>query len=396
MAATRATKPKVEPEPAIRILKDGTVDAVAEYINEGKAKNIIVLSGAGISTAAGIKDFRSPGTGLYDDLKRFNLPYPEAVFDMAFFRRNPDPFYRLAKELLPGRYRPTLTHYLSPLLAKKGLLLRSYTQNIDMLDRLAGLNEDLLVEAHGSFATSKCIKCDVLSDTEWVRQHILNGGIPNCKRCGGLVKPSITFFGEALPPRFGELVQVDFEKCDLLIVMGTSLQVEPFSRLITKVPAKCPRILINRDRAGEFNYSGFDFDGKWSASYLRDALYLGSCDDGVRKLAELCGWDKELQELYETGHKELRLIDEMETLALEKKEKENKKKDGDDDQDEEDDKDTDDKKQAVQTSDSGLDEITQLLESTELSATKTETVDGQTTTTTTTVKETIIVETQAK
>ncbi|KAI8594727.1 DHS-like NAD/FAD-binding domain-containing protein [Dissophora ornata] len=105
---SRPTRAKADPEPRVNVLKDGTLEAVAEYINEGKAKNIIVMSGAGISTAAGIKDFRSPGTGLYDDLERFNLPYPEAVFDISFFMDNPSPFFRLAKELLPGHYRVCL------------------------------------------------------------------------------------------------------------------------------------------------------------------------------------------------------------------------------------------------------------------------------------------------
>ncbi|KAI1320200.1 NAD-dependent protein deacetylase sirtuin-2 [Mortierella claussenii] len=322
---SRPTRAKADPEPRVHILKEGTLESVAEFINEGKAKNIIVMSGAGISTAAGIQDFRSPGTGLYDDLERFNLPYPEAVFDISFFKNNPSPFYRLAKELLPGRYRPTLTHYLLPLLAKKGLLLRSYTQNIDMLERLTGLDPELLVEAHGSFATSKCIECDVLNDSTWVRKHILKGEIPHCAHCGGLVKPTITFFGEELPPRFGSLALADFKKCDLLIVLGTSLQVEPFNRLITRVSPSCPRLLINRERAGEDMHSGFDFDDKWKYTIKRDALFLGSCDEGTRKLAKLCGWEGELQAMFEAGNIEMQLAEELEALTLAKELEEEQK-----------------------------------------------------------------------
>ncbi|KAF9955969.1 NAD-dependent protein deacetylase sirtuin-2 [Mortierella alpina] len=318
----RPTRVKADPEPRIHILKDNTLESVAEFINEAKPKNIIVMTGAGISTAAGIKDFRSPGTGLYDDLERFNLPYPEAVFDISFFKDNPSPFYRLAKELLPGRYRPTLTHYLLPLLAKKGLLLRSYTQNIDMLERLTGLDEELLVEAHGSFATSECIECEELIDNTWVRKHILKGDIPHCQSCGGLVKPTITFFGEMLPDRFGDLSQEDFDKCDLLLVLGTSLQVEPFNRLITKVPPSCPRLLINRDKAGEDMHSGFDFDDKWKYTIKRDAVFLGNCDDGVRKLAKLCGWEGELQAMFEAGNIEMQLAEELEALELAKEQEE--------------------------------------------------------------------------
>ncbi|KAF9983286.1 NAD-dependent protein deacetylase sirtuin-2 [Mortierella antarctica] len=321
----RPTRAKADPEPRVHILKDNTLESVAEFINEEKPRNIIVMTGAGISTAAGIKDFRSPGTGLYDDLERFNLPYPEAVFDISFFKENPSPFYRLAKELLPGRYRPTLTHYLLPLLAKKGLLLRSYTQNIDMLERLTGLDEELLVEAHGSFATSECIECEEVVDNAWVRKHILKGDIPRCKSCGGLVKPTITFFGEMLPDRFGDLSQEDFEKCDLLLVLGTSLQVEPFNRLITKVPPSCPRLLINRDKVGEDMHAGFDFDDKWKYTIKRDAVFLGNCDDGTRKLAKLCGWEGELQAMFEAGNIEMQLAEELEALELAKEQEEEEK-----------------------------------------------------------------------
>ncbi|KAF9216500.1 NAD-dependent protein deacetylase sirtuin-2 [Podila verticillata] len=317
----RPVRGKAEPVPRPSILKDDTLEAVAEFIAEGKAKNIIVMSGAGISTAAGIPDFRSPGTGLYDALGKYNLPYPEAVFDISFFKDTPSPFYRLAKELFPGNFRPTLTHYFLPLLAKKKLLLRSYTQNIDMLERLTGIDEELLVEAHGSFATSKCIKCSLRSESDYVKRHIMNDQIPYCSKCGGLVKPEITFFGEDLPVRFGKLAQVDFKKCDLLIVLGTSLQVEPFNRLITRVPAKCPRLLINRDRAGEGMRMGFDFDDKWKHPVKRDALFLGNCDEGVRKLAQLCGWEDELQALYDEGHIQMKLAEEMEALALSENDK---------------------------------------------------------------------------
>ncbi|KAI9240427.1 MAG: DHS-like NAD/FAD-binding domain-containing protein [Podila humilis] len=288
---SRPLKPKAEPETRIRILKDDTIESIAECISQGKAKKIIVMTGAGISTAAGIKDFRSPGTGLYDDLGKYNLPFPEAVFDLAFFKETPGPFYRLAKELFPGKYRPTLTHYLLPLLAKKGLLLRSYTQNIDSLEKMAGLPEDLLVEAHGSFSTAKCIQCAIVSDSEWVKEHIMDSNIPYCKRCGGLVKPEITFFGEDLPSRFRDKAQTDFVDCDLLIVLGTSLKVEPFNKLITQVSTRCPRLLINREKAGQELHSGFDFDDRWKYTVQRDAWFLGDCDVGVKKLVSLCGWE---------------------------------------------------------------------------------------------------------
>jgi NAD-dependent deacetylase sirtuin 2 len=84
-------------------------------------------------------------------LERYNLPRPEAVFEISYFRNNPRPFHLLAKELFPGHYCPTPTHVFMRLLYDKGLLLRVYTQNIDSLEHLAGLPKDKIVPAHGNF-----------------------------------------------------------------------------------------------------------------------------------------------------------------------------------------------------------------------------------------------------
>ena len=79
---------------------------------------------------------RTPGSGLYDNLKRFKIPYPEAIFDIDYFHVCPGPFYTLAREIFPtGKYRPNCVHYFLRLLHEKGVLLRVYTQNIDGLER---------------------------------------------------------------------------------------------------------------------------------------------------------------------------------------------------------------------------------------------------------------------
>ena len=116
------------------------------------------MSGAGLSTPSGIPDFRTPGTGIYSNLKKFNLPYPEAIFDIQYFQMKPEPFYAWVKEFFPGvNYQPNEGHYFIKELNEKGKLLRHFTQNIDGLDLLAGLPENKMVFAHGSFASASCI-----------------------------------------------------------------------------------------------------------------------------------------------------------------------------------------------------------------------------------------------
>ncbi|KAI0269946.1 DHS-like NAD/FAD-binding domain-containing protein [Gloeopeniophorella convolvens] len=263
------------------------VQSLAEYIKSEACQQIYLMLGAGVSTSAGIPDFRSPETGLYANLARLKLPYPEAVFDIQFFRRNPQPFYALAKELYPGKYRPTPTHSFIKLLANKGLLGICYTQNIDTLERRAGVPAHKIIEAHGSFATQRCIDCKrPFGDVE-IKRHVEEERIPKCKACKGLVKPDIVFFGEAMPPNFftsrGKL-----SNADLLIVIGTSLTVHPFASLTSMVTSHCPRVLINMDEVGDIGRQE------------NDIVLLGKCDDIIRELAKELGWEAELDKEWES------------------------------------------------------------------------------------------------
>ncbi|KAF2157353.1 NAD-dependent deacetylase sirtuin-2 [Myriangium duriaei CBS 260.36] len=267
-------------------LSSRTLDGVASLIKSGRAKRIVIMAGAGISTSAGIPDFRSPDTGLYANLARLELPFAEAVFDISFFRENPLPFYTLARELYPGKYRPTITHSFFKLLHDKGLLLKLFTQNIDCLEREAGVPDSAIIEAHGSFAHQKCIDCAASYPDEAMKSHVEQGTIPRCAKCNGLVKPDIVFFGEALPPAFHANRELPAQ-ADLCIVLGTSLTVQPFASLPSFCSDSTPRVLINKERVGGLG------------SRPDDVLLLGDCDAGVRKLAAACGWAEELEARWE-------------------------------------------------------------------------------------------------
>jgi len=268
-------------------LDSRTIDAVAKLIKQGKAKRIVVLTGAGISTSAGIPDFRSPDTGLYANLARLNLPYAEAVFDISYFRQNPDPFYALARELYPGKYKPTVAHAFIALLAKKDLLWMLFTQNIDCLERAAGVPPEKIVEAHGSFATQRCIECKTEYPEDLMLKAVESGNVPHCivPQCNGLVKPDIVFFGEQLPARFHANQHVPAQ-AQLMFIMGTSLTVQPFASLPGFALQGVPRVLLNLERVGSLG------------TRPDDVLVLGDCDQGVRKLADALGWREELESLW--------------------------------------------------------------------------------------------------
>ncbi|XP_058485235.1 NAD-dependent protein deacetylase sirtuin-3, mitochondrial [Solea solea] len=267
-------------------VKQMTLEDVAKHIRERQHKRVVVMAGAGISTPSGIPDFRSPGSGLYDNLQQYNLPYAEAIFEIGFFHQNPKPFFTLAKELYPGNYRPNLAHYFVRLLHQKGQLLRMYTQNIDGLERLAGIPAEMLVEAHGTFATATCTVCLRNYKDDDLRADVMSGTVPKCPACKGVVKPDIVFFGEELPRHFMKYL-TDLPLADLLIVMGTSLEVEPFASLAGAVRSSVPRLLINRDLVGPFA----------RRRRRQDVVQLGDVVSGVRALVDALGWTQELEAL---------------------------------------------------------------------------------------------------
>jgi len=298
-----------------QILPSLDLEGLARFIAEQEVKNILVMSGAGVSTAAGIPDFRTPGSGLYDNLQRFKLSKPEDMFTIQFFRENPDPFYELCKEMWPGKHTPTASHYFILLLHKKGLLRRCYTQNIDSLETLAGLPSEKLVAAHGNFDEAHV--CPQPLSSPWREQPEIDVPIAKMQAAveagksgldalnaeyGGKCKPRIVFFGEGLPKRF-DLAEADFPQCDLLLVMGTSLVVQPFAGLVAAVGEDVPRLLINREMRGLDGCQGLEggFRFHLEEQNYRDVFSPGMCDDGCRNLATLLGWESDLEALIQSG-----------------------------------------------------------------------------------------------
>lgn len=306
---TSSTSDDDEDDSGRNVLESTDIAGVVQAFKAGKFKKIVTMVGAGISTSAGIPDFRSPDSGLYHNLQKYDLPHPEAIFELDYFRKNPQPFFKLAKELYPGTFKPTPSHYFVKILQDKGLLLRHYSQNIDTLERIAGIEHEKLVEAHGTFYSNHCVDCTKEYSMEWAKKEIFADHVPTCTECNGIVKPDIVFFGENLPERFHELPHRDFKQCDLLIIMGTSLTVQPFASLVDYVSDNCVRLLINRDKVGKNSSGGFFRSMMFGEGLCfdlpgnrRDVAYEGDCDEGCLFLAEQFGFGDELRELIKKEH----------------------------------------------------------------------------------------------
>jgi NAD-dependent deacetylase len=222
---------------------DRQIEAVVEMIVH--STNIVVFTGAGISTESGIPDFRSPG-GIWT---RFD---PED-FTIDKFLSSPETRRKQWRLLLEtGLFtaaEPNRAHRAVADLEQLGRLRAVITQNVDNLHQKAGNNPDRVYELHGNMAWVKCLECSERYALESVLWQSMSGhDVPACEKCRGILKPDVIFFGEMLPPEVLRDAAVHARSCDLFIVIGSSLVVYPAAYMpVYAKEAGAKLVIINRD-----------------------------------------------------------------------------------------------------------------------------------------------------
>jgi len=198
------------------------IGRVANLIAE--SKHIVVFTGAGVSTESGIPDFRSPG-GLW-------TKFDPEDFTLDKFLSNPETRHRQWRFLLSGDLlkdaSPNAAHKAIAELEGLGRLECVITQNIDSLHQKAGNNPGRVYELHGNIKWIRCLDCGNRSPLDAIlKENDTSEEMPVCRRCGGILKPDVIFFGEALPEEALQEATWHANHCDLLIVVGSSLVVYP-------------------------------------------------------------------------------------------------------------------------------------------------------------------------
>lgn len=195
------------------------MDELKELIEN--SNYITALTGAGISTESGIPDYRTPGKGMWEKVDM-------NVVSLSGFLEDPSRYYNYSLDLyeIRSKAQPNPAHYLLAKLEELGKLKGIVTQNVDGLHTKAG--SVVVHELHGSIRQVVCLECSELSDMESAMTRVINGeNPPTCKSCGGILKPNAVFFGEALPRiPWEESVEL-IKNTDLLLTIGSSLQVSP-------------------------------------------------------------------------------------------------------------------------------------------------------------------------
>lgn len=203
------------------------------------AKYAIALTGAGISTPSGIPDFRSGKDGLW---KKHN---PLEVASLSTFRTQPEKFFSwfqpLAHRILNAQPNPAHTSLAR--LEGLGLIKTVITQNIDGLHQKAG--SESVLEVHGTMFTLTCGQCyQGYESVDFEKSYFDEGIMPTCNSCGGVLKPDVILFQEQLPRSVWQKVEEELLNCDLIIVVGSSLEVNPVAHLPYKVIAQGGKLLI--------------------------------------------------------------------------------------------------------------------------------------------------------
>ena len=208
------------------------------------SKHTVALTGAGISTRSGIPDFRSPGSGLWEQTD------PMSVASIWGFVEHPQGFYDwmkpLARKLVGAK--PNAAHQALAELEAMGIVHAIITQNIDNLHQLAGSKR--VLEVHGHMRQATCIRCFSMTDAQPLLDKFLeHGDLPTCEVCGGVMKPNVVLFGEMLPVSVMYEADKESKTCDVMLVAGSSLEVVPAADLPLVAKKNGAKIIIVNDSA---------------------------------------------------------------------------------------------------------------------------------------------------
>lgn len=218
-----------------------SADKVADLIIS--SKNIVIFTGAGISTESGIPDFRGPG-GIWS---RYN---PDE-FTIQKFMSSQDSrklhWQMFVEGKLAADVEPNLAHYAIAELEKLNKLDCVVTQNVDNLHQKAGVSPDKVFELHGNMQMVRCMSCDTLLPIAEVLPRAEREGVPDCERCHGILKPDAVFFGEMLPEKTLSDAMYHARHSDLFFVIGSTLIVYPAAQIpVYAVNAGARLVIINR------------------------------------------------------------------------------------------------------------------------------------------------------
>ncbi|MDR2574867.1 MAG: NAD-dependent deacetylase [Treponema sp.] len=183
-----------------------------------EAKHLVAFTGAGVSTLSGIRDFRGKN----------GIANGETVFNIDVFEEDPSVYYNNARSFIYNlnEKEPSIVHIVLGELEKRGFLKAVITQNIDLLHQKGGSSN--VIEVHGSPKIHYCLRCPgIRMGFEEAAAIVRSGGMPQCPKCGRVLKPAITFYGESLPIEALKEATAQAHKADLMLVLGTTLVVYP-------------------------------------------------------------------------------------------------------------------------------------------------------------------------
>lgn len=231
----------------------------------GASSNIVVLTGAGISTDSGLPDFRGPN-GLW-------TKNPEAEKASTISNYVNEPSVRKANWALRAEGRlwanvaPNDGHRALLPLQERGVLHTLITQNVDELHQMSGIDADRVVEIHGTTRKAGCLTCEYLTEMETMLERVRGGEEdPDCPHCGGIIKSATISFGQALIPGDLQRAQEAADAADLLLAIGSTLQVNPIASVV-------PRAVRNGAALIIVNAEPTPFDG------IADAVVGGSISE---------------------------------------------------------------------------------------------------------------------